>query len=386
MLATKLGLDLRPLQAGFKAHKERGIGVYTHALATRTGLLPSNLMATSFYDPHYENSEPLKLGATEYRFGAISRALRPYMKEYIRQHLLMPRVIKQTAKMLGVDIMFFPTHLDTPGGLSVPYAVTAHDMIHAVFRDKYYSTFKHRIFIAKQIEVLKKARLIIAISNHTKKDVVKYANINPDKVVVVHNGIDPDFLPKTNAPLGRFKLPEKFILNVGGIDWRKNVNVMLNSFAVLSKTYPDIHLVLTGQIKNDPLYPRFQRMLKERSLENRVTMTGFVTREELATLYSRALLFFYPSEYEGFGLPVLEAMLCGAPVISTNRSSIPEVAGNAACLLDPDEPDSFSEALVRIAGSADERKRLSDAGRKQAKLFSWDKCAKETWEAIASVS
>lgn len=377
-----LGFDLRPLQSGFKAHKERGIGVYTKNLFDRVSKTTADLSVVGFHDPFYGPGEP---GSIEYKMGSFSKKLRPLLQEYFNQHLLMRRAIDRTLKSANVERIFFPTHLDAPAGLKTPYAVTAHDMIQSALMEKYYSSVKHRLHIAKQVEVLKGAELIIAVSHYTKQDVVKYTGVDPNKVVVIHNGVAPDFRPGVDEKVDRFSLPKKFILNVGGIDWRKNMELLFDSFASLLDIDPGYYLVITGAIEADPQYQKFLNTLRDRSLESRAIALGYVTKEELILLYNRATIFVYPSVYEGFGLPILEAMACGAPVISTNRSSIPEVAGDAACLLDPDEPEAFAQALIRLAQSKEEREKLSQSGIKRAKQFSWDICAKKTWEALSAV-
>ncbi len=378
----KLGFDLRPLQSGFKAHKERGIGVYTKNLFDRFSMAPPDLEIVGFHDPYYG---PFAPGSLELKMGPFSKILRPRIKEYFNQHLLMRKAIDRTLKSANIERMFFPTHLDAPAGLQTPYAVTAHDMIQSALMERYYSSFKHKIHIAKQVEALNGAELIIAVSHFTKKDVVKHAGVDPGKVTVIHNGVAPDFKPGIKGTTDRFSLPEKFILNVGGIDKRKNMELLFDSFDSLLDIDPDFYLVITGAIESDPQYQKFLNTLSRRSLASRAIAPGYVTKEELVLLYNRATVFVYPSLYEGFGLPILEAMACGTPVISTNRSSIPEVAGEAARLLDPDEPEAFAQALARIAQSEEEREQMSRAGIKRAAQFSWDACARKTWEALSAI-
>lgn len=381
----KLGFDLRALQDGFKAHKARGIGVYSRNLIQRKNLAPADLDITSFYDPGYESSEAGKFGATPYKIGKLAGFIRPRMKEYAFQTTVFRRAVERTLRASGAGLLFFPSHLDVPAGLRVRYAVTAHDMIQAALQGKFYNSFKHKVDIARQVQTLRGAAHIIAVSRHTKDDVVKHAGVPEGKVTVVYNGVDPGFRPGVGAALERFDLPEKFVINVGGIDWRKNVGLLLDSFAALVREKPDWRLVMTGAIEDDPLYPGFLAALKERGLERSVMLLGYVSREELIALYNRAAFLIYPSLYEGFGLPVLEAMACGAPVITTNRTSIPEVAGGAALALDPDEPDSFREAVIKLANSEGERKKLSEAGIKRAAMFTWDKCAKETYQTLSAI-
>lgn len=379
-----VGFDIRGLQDGFKAHKRRGIGVYIRSLIESGGLAASGLETRLFHDATYEDAEPGALGSLACGGGSASMARR-LMKEYAWIHFGFWRYARPALRRAGAELAFFPAHLDVPVGVGMPYVTTAHDMIQAVLQKKFYVSWKHKVDIARQKAALRGARLVIAVSRHTKDDVVRVAGVDPDRIVVVHNGIDPGFGADTGAGLERLSLPEKFVLHVGGIDWRKNVPLLLDSFKRLADETPDYHLVVAGQIENDPRYPSFLKMIADRGLEEKVHMPGYVTRRELAALYARARVFVYPSLYEGFGYPVLEAMACGAPVVTTNVSSIPEVAGDAAALADPEDSAAFSEALVRVAGSAEEREKLSAAGVRRAAMFSWDVCGKKTGTALTSV-
>ena len=308
-----------------------------------------------------------------------------FLREYTEQRIFMRSVLKRFAKKYGVDILYFPTHLDVPTRLRVPYAVTAHDMIQAALQEEFYRGWKYRLIVKHQIDVLRRAKVIFAVSEHTKKDIVKYAEVDPAKIIVAYNGVDAAFhryggsLPDGLIP------PERYVLNVGGIDWRKNIPLLLSAFAALAKKHPKWRLVVTGKIAKDPLYRDFKDMVAAHNLTDHVVETGYVAPEALCALYRHADVFFYPSLYEGFGLPVLEAMACGAPVVAANRTSIPEVVGDAGILLDPDYPEAFSEALIRLADSKKERERLTEAGFKRAALFTWDECAKKVFAILAEV-
>ncbi|MGK7345286.1 MAG: glycosyltransferase family 4 protein [Candidatus Nitrospinota bacterium M3_3B_026] len=378
-----VGFDLRPLQGGYKASKTRGIGVYTRNLIKRRNLIPEGLSPAAFHDPLYESEEAGEYGSAPYRLNAVEIFLKRRMGETASQYTLMRRVVERTARAAGAGLMFFPTHLDAPPGLSIPYAVTAHDMIQAVMMERFYGSRRSRAVLRKQIAALQGARLVIAVSEHTKGDVVRLAGVEHGRIAVIHNGVDEVFRPGAPPP-GRFVLPERFILNVGGIDPRKNVDLLLGAFTGFAKQRPEYGLVMTGAMENDPEYPRFLRLVRELELEGKVFTLGYVTQGELAGLYGLADVFLYPSLYEGFGLPVLEAMACGAPVVAADRSSVPEVAGDAAILLDPNEPEAFTKALLTLADSEDGRKKLSRAGVERAAGFSWDTCAERTYEALAS--
>ena len=381
----RFGFDLRALQDGFKAHKNRGIGVYTRNLVTRQNMAPKGLDIKYWYEPLLEATEPKSFGATPYRRGAIARTVGPRLKESLNQILVMRKVIENTAQDAGAEMIFFPSHLDTPPGLAVPYAVTAHDMIQAAMAERLYSSMKDKLHIKMQISALKKARLIISVSAHTRDDLVRYAGCDGKKIEVVHNGVDPAFRPGVTTGAERFDLPEKFILYVGGIDGRKNINLLFDSFSELSALKPEYHLVMTGDVAGDKLYKSHVAAMEKRGIKDRVSALGFVSNEELIALYNRATIFVYPSLYEGFGLPVAEAMACGAATLTTNRASIPEVAGDGALLVDPDDPVAFTKALVTLAENETLRKELGEKGVLQAKKFTWDKCAKETFQLLGEL-
>jgi len=378
-----VAFDLRPLQDGFKAHKARGIGVCTRNIISRRSLAPGTIAISPFHDPRYESEEAVRHGSVPLELGAVARSVSPYLKEFIVQRLFMRRSLERFAEKSGADIFYFPTHLDVPPGLRIPYAVTAHDMIQSALKDRFYGSLKNRLAVSRQMDALRGAAVIFAVSEHTKKDVVKHAGADPSKIIVTSNGVDSVFRPGGGRLPDGLIPPGRFILNVGGIDWRKNTPLLLRSFAELHGKHLEWRLVVTGEIKNDPLYPAFRSLVAELGLEKSVVETGYVTAETLCALYNRADIFFYPSLYEGFGLPALEAMACGTPVISTNRASIPEVVGTAAVLLDPDKPDDFSEALIRLAESEDERGRLSEAGVRRAAMFTWDACAEKVYRGLA---
>jgi glycosyltransferase involved in cell wall biosynthesis len=178
-------------------------------------------------------------------------------------------------------------------------------------------------------------------------------------------------------------LPEQFILSLGTIEPRKNLASLLEAYRVLRNQGSDLGLVIVG--KKGWLYEGFFHRLRELGLENEVLFTGFVPDEDLPAICSAAELFVFPSLYEGFGLPVLEAMACGAPVITSNVSSLPEVAGNAALLVDPASVRELTEAMAAVLQDEELRTSLQSKGPKQAARFSWEKAARETLAVYQSV-
>lgn len=217
----------------------------------------------------------------------------------------------------------------------------------------------------------KRADHCIAISETTKQDMVELLGIDPAKITVVYSGVDPFFGPSDSKVIRtKLQLPEHYFLFVGTLEPRKNLAFLLEAIADVLKA-EQIPLVLVG--KRGWQYEELFAKRAELELENLVIEAGYVSDAEKRDLYSGATAFLYPSRYEGFGLPLVEAMACGAPVIGSHVSSIPEVVGDAGVLL-PFEGDAWKNAVQNIL-QPDEQQRLRELGFKRAAEFSWDKTA-----------
>lgn len=229
-----------------------------------------------------------------------------------------------------------------------------------------YSTPEFRKRFAEQARhAAAEADLIVAVSQFTANQVENLLGVERSRIRVVHHGVRP-------ASFGRAVAREKIILCVGAIQTRKNTARLIDAFAAVPAGW---QLVLAGSAGYGAA-----GILEKAAHDSRILITGYVSPPELMRWYSRASLFAFPSLDEGFGMPVLEAMATGVPVITSNRSALPEVAGDAAILVDPENTDELAGALVKLAGDEGERKRLSEAGEKRARLFTWDRAAQQTWE------
>jgi glycosyltransferase involved in cell wall biosynthesis len=241
--------------------------------------------------------------------------------------------------------------------------------------DREYLRYLTRCFPA-QVE---QADRILAISECTKRDLVEILDVPPERIDVIYLGTDlraPG--PEVPASLGRLELPPRFLLTVGTREPRKNLPSVLRAVhRLLPKLRErDVYLCLAGGSRWK--YQEADRLVEELGLEDRVVSLGFAPRECLPHLYARSLAFLYPSFYEGFGLPVLEAMACGAPVVTSTSSSLPEVAGDAALMVDPHSVDELAHAIERLLDDEALRADLVRRGRERASLFSWDQTALET--------
>lgn len=227
----------------------------------------------------------------------------------------------------------------------------------------------------------RQAAAIIVVSQNTLKDVVERLHVPQERITVIYEAAPPYIERVTDrALLDRvlrcYRMTSPYILAVGNLQPRKNLLRVVEAYAAIQHEDPSVQLVIVGKARWRQ--SEIIRLVRERGLENRVIFTGYVSNGELSALYSAAAVLIYPSLYEGFGLPVLEAMTCGTPVITSNSSSLPEVAGDAALLIDPRNVAALVAALRAVLTSSDLAGDLRARGLKQARLFSWQKTAEQT--------
>ncbi|NOU92955.1 glycosyltransferase [Paenibacillus sp. LMG 31456] len=227
---------------------------------------------------------------------------------------------------------------------------------------------------------------IIAVSQQTKSDIIELLNIPENKVDVVYHaaGDNFQFVPYTASILEKYNLPEKYILFVGTLEPRKNLLGLLKAFYLLKKEYSCSEKLVIVGAKGWKFTPIFE-WVQEHYLEEEVIFTGFIDDEDLPGLYSAASVFVMPSIYEGFGLPLLEAMQCRTPVIGSNVSSIPEIIGEAGMLLAPDDPMAWAEGMYGIVSDSTVRETYSQLAFERSKQFTWDKAAAETKQVYEKV-
>lgn len=226
----------------------------------------------------------------------------------------------------------------------------------------------------------KHADAFIAVSHAVKADVVKHIGVDPDKVVPIHNGFDPTvFQPvrdqaKLQAVREKYRLPPKFILWAGQIESRKNIARLLRAFAKIKDSVPH-HLVMAGELRWNS--GAELQVIQELGLAERICQPGWIEHSDLPAVYCLADQFAFPSLYEGFGIPLLEAMACGCPIVTANTCAPPEVCAGAAELVDPLNVDEIAAAMHRVLVDPELRARMSARGIERAKDFGWEKCARE---------
>jgi glycosyltransferase involved in cell wall biosynthesis len=282
------------------------------------------------------------------------------------------------ARRAGVDVLHGPVNVVPLLG-ATPSIVTVHDLAFLRFPEQY-PTLQRRYLHRLTRQSVMRANLTIAVSGHTRADIVELLDADPERVIAVPNGVDDEFSPRHGtAELDEFRkeraLPEEFILFVGTLQPRKNLEGLIRAYARLDPA-ERLPLVVVGS--PGWMYQGIFDTLAGHRLEREVIFAGYADSGSLPLWYSAASVFVYPSLYEGFGLPVLEAMACGTPVITSDTSSLPEVAGDAALTVDPTDVDAISTSLRRLLNDGALRDDLRRRGVQRARAFSWRRTAERT--------
>lgn len=277
-----------------------------------------------------------------------------------------------------------------PPRSSCPFVVTVHDISFETDQSFFNPVDRLRMRMLIPWSV-KRAAHVLTVSEFSKTQIVEQYGVSGDRVTVTYNGVDEVFAkPLSDQEVlrikQRYRLKEPFILAVGNVQPRKNLVRLLRAFSALSASgdAEDWSLYMVGQSRWGA--EESYRQLSQLGLENKARFLGYVdTQEDLAALYKIATIFAYPSLYEGFGLPIVEAMAAGTPVLTSNVTSMPEVAGDAAVLVDPTSVDDIAEGLQRLMGDPLLVDALIDKGKRRAKAFSWDTAASQTLSVYQSV-
>jgi glycosyltransferase involved in cell wall biosynthesis len=251
--------------------------------------------------------------------------------------------------------------------------------------------WRHYLSLRTQMPVgAKLAKKIITESYHAKEDICQMFDVDPKKIVVIYAGIDQSFKPVNdlqflNSVQKKYNLPNHFILYVGSFLPHKNLLTLVRAYNILPTWLKnDFRLVLAGH--HGWNHENIKKLVIDLGLEKNVIFPGFIAQEDLPFLYKLADTFAFPSLYEGFGLPVLEAMACGTPVVAANSSSIPEVVGDAGMLLSPKDLDAWAYALKRVLTQPELTEKMIAKGLERVSRFDWDETARQTrlvYEALS---
>ncbi len=357
-----------------------GIARYTRELALALRRLPEGPALTLFHNRQpIERIPPALIDLPRAVIPLNNRMWRLFVMSGLMLRPAWSAPIRQCDVFHGTDALI-PAKM-------IPAVMTIHDL--STHRYPQHHTRLHRAYARVTLpRMAKQASLIIADSTATKLDIVRFLSVPADKVRVIHLGVDHQrFHPADTESARRevadlLKSDAPYILSVGTLEPRKNLAALLRAFA--QTHLGNLRLVLAGGHGwgDSPM----QEALRQAGILDRIQFAGYVPDELLPSLYAAAECFVYPSLYEGFGLPVLEAMACGAPVLTSNTSSLPEAAGDAAMLFDPLDSAQLARLLTEVSGNADLRSALRARGVQRAAEFTWDRTARETVEVYRSAA
>ena len=268
-----------------------------------------------------------------------------------------------------------------------PVVVTVHDIVpFLVRRDKDQSVFRHPlelIFDRMAVLALKWAEALISDSQFTKNTIVEALGYSTEKIFVVPLGVDHEIFRPLSVPeefRNRYQLDSRlhYILYIGSENPRKNLPRLISAFAKIKAALPEVRLIKIGSPEHLAQAEQLRLQIEQMGLTDAVLFYEHVSDQDLAIFYNLAELFVFPSLYEGFGLPPLEAMACGTPVVCSNAASLPEVVGDAAIMVDPYDVEGLAEAMRQVLMDAELREELRRRGLKQARQFTWERTARET--------
>jgi glycosyltransferase involved in cell wall biosynthesis len=352
-----------------------GIGIYTRNIVKHI----LNIDQRNHYVLIYNNRD--HLGSYAYKKNVDEVFVKP-CNSLIWDHYKIPKVIKSW----GIDLIFH-TKFTVPITTNAKKVMMLHGSGWFVHPELW---SKRDVFYQQKMMPLycRKADYLISNSDLTTNDFIRIFGISEEKINTIYLAPGENFRPiKDQATLGavrgKYNLPEKFILTVTSYDpARKNFDTLIDAFESLYKKHKDVHLVVAG--KNCQKYTE-DFHLRERGLIESVIFSGWVDQEDLPAIYTLAKCFVFPSVYETFGIPVLEALACGCPVVSSNTGAIPELAEGAAALIDPFDQQTLAERIMDVLESESVFNRFRMLGIERAKEFTWTKAAKKTLNIFESV-
>jgi glycosyltransferase involved in cell wall biosynthesis len=393
----RVGIDVTAMDVGFKRHASRGIGRYASELSSRLLAHPG---LPDHPDVTIAPFRQTALSLPGWLEGGV-RLLGEH-RHVARQHLLFSGIFADSlAKRF--EMLHFLSQLDAPAWCALPYCVTVHDVIPLVLAERHQSNaplrepWRRRLSLGLEQKAIAGAAHVVTVSHASARDIERLTAVSAENISVVYNGVGPEFSAPPRKPAeqirAELKLPadRSLILYVGGIDPRKNVMGLISIFEQTCKRALDSRgqpttdtadglpvLVIAGDAKNDANYPAVQNRIIASPMRPAIHEIGYVSDEDLRSLLGTTAVFAFPSLYEGFGLPPLEACAAGVPVVSSNRSCLPEILGDGAVLCDPEDHDTFSANLWDILSNPDHAQTVSHRGMEHARTFTWDKAAEGT--------
>ncbi len=303
-----------------------------------------------------------------------------FQSNFFFEHFLLPRAIKQDK----TNIFFSPYYL-LPFYCPVKSVVALHDISYEAHPEWF--SFKDQ-FLLRLISkaAARRSDAIITVSEFSKKEIIKHYRVNADKITVTLLAADDIFSIRRDEALPR--LHNKFILSIGSIFNRRRIPELIEAFEKIAQEFSDVQLLIIGTNHTQPFINIDKIIEKVNKKLNRqaIVHKNYVSENDLVALYNTAQLSVYLSDYEGFGLPLLESMACGTPIITSRKTSLTEVGGEAAIFIDSYNPDDIYDKIKKVLGNEDFRKERIKKGFDNLKKFNWEKCAKETMEVFKNTS
>ncbi len=377
----KIGLDIRSLQES----QGGGVFEYTYNLLKKLFQIDGQnkyyLLANSFCE-----ISPLWAEILDFKSVTLKRFRFP--NKLFNSFVLLFKQPRLDKMLGGVDLFFAPNLNFISLSRNCRRVITVHDLSFRYFPE--FFSAKSRIWhrLVNPEKIYQTADLLIAVSQKTKEDLVNSYGIDPVKIEVIYSGIDPSFYQRFSSQeiesvKRKYRLPSHFILSVSGLEPRKNLESLIGAYLELKKEMKiKQELVLVGSFHGADR--NFKRKIKSLS-KGGVRFIGYIDRFERPLLYQLADVFVYPSYYEGFGFPPLESLAAGTPVIASTYSSLPEITGEAALLVDPYNKSEIKNALKKIILDQDLRRNLVNKGFDLCKKYTWEKTAERTLEVFRKV-
>ena len=370
----RISLDLEPC-----SNNRSGIGIYTYNIAKKLEKIKEIELYGEIFS--FLGKNKLDENYKELKIKLNMCKLFPY-GVYRRIWSMLPLTYNKLVHSHSEIYHFFDYIV--PPKIEGKVITTIHDMTYVLYPEMVEKKTMERI--KKDIKYsVNRADKIITVSESSKKDIVKFLNVDESKIEVVYNGVEYERFCKSYTKeqelsiKKKYNIPDKYILYMGTLEPRKNIESIISAFSIFisnNNVYSDdIKLVIAG--KKGWLYESIFNLVQKLSLEDKVIFTDYVHEDDKPVIYNMANIFVFPSIYEGFGIPVIEAMASSVPVITSTASSLKEVAGDAAIFVEPKDIDSMAKAMKQILEDEDIRKSMIEKGHTQAKKFNWESSAEK---------
>jgi len=364
----KIGIDAR-----FYGSVGKGLGRYTEKLIKYLEKIDNrNQYYVLLRKKNWDDYQPAN--------NNFKKVLADYQWYTITEQIMMPRIIKS----IGVDLMHF-THFNVPFLFRGKFIVTIHDLILTKYPTQRATTLgpilyklKHWGYQTIIKSAIKRSKAVIAVSKYTKQEIEEHFSVAAKKIFVTHEGVDPLLTDSQDSQkvLARYGITQPYLLYVGNVYPHKNIEGLVKAFKMVLTKKTDLQLVLVG--KHDYFFQKIKDLVSDQGLEKHVKFTGFVSDEDLPHLYKKAGVYCFPSFCEGFGLPGLEALYSGIPVVASDNSCLPEILGNAAIYFNPGDIKQMAEKINYVLDHDEVAREMVQRGYEQVRIFSWEKMAKAT--------